>query len=211
VQNSAMPKLLLTAFEPFGGDTINPSQEIVRRLEGSHPDIATLVLPCAFDDALAVLDAALARLAPDVVIALGQAAERAEISVERIAVNLSDARIADNAGRQPVDTPVVADGPPAYFSTLPVKAIIAALNDAGIPAAQSLSAGSFVCNHVFYGLAHRIAAGTGPRSGGFIHLPCLPEQAASGRPGMALETMLAGVQLAIETALAEAQPPASRR
>lgn len=204
-----MPKLLLTAFEPFGGDAINPSQEIVRRLEGSRPDVATLVLPCVFDDALSALDDALARHAPDVVIALGQAADRAEINVERIAVNLSDARIADNAGKQPIDSPVIADGPPAYFSTLPVKAIVAALNGAGIPAALSLSAGSFVCNHVFYGLAHRIAAGGGPRRGGFIHLPCLPEQATPGRPGMALETMLAGVQLAVETTLA--QPPASRR
>jgi len=203
-----MIRLLVTGFEPFGNDAVNPSEEIVHRLEGWWSDVATLVLPCRFDHALDALDDTLARTRAEVVIALGQASGRTEIAVERIAINLNDARIADNAGCQPIDEPVIAGGPPAYFSTLPVKAVVAALNDAGIPAALSLSAGSFVCNHVFYGLAHRIAAGVGPRRGGFIHLPCLPEQAAPDRPGMALETMLAGVKLAIETALAH---PASRR
>jgi pyroglutamyl-peptidase len=163
-------RVLVTGFEAFGPHDENPTQIVVQALHG-WGDLATVVLPCDFRRALPALEAAIDGCGPQLVVCLGFAARRTEVSVERVALNLIDARIADNAGHRPVDEPVLAGGPPAYFSTLPVKAIAQALNDAAIPAAVSLSAGSFVCNQVFYGLAHRIAQGRGPRQGGFIHLP----------------------------------------
>lgn len=195
--------LLLTGFAPFGGEALNPSWEAVRRLDGERlgdlPVVAAQ-LPTEFGAALRVLDELLERHRPTLVVAVGQAGGRAELSLERIAINVDDARIPDNAGRQPIDEPVVAGGPAAYFSTLPIKAMTRALRDAGIPAAVSQTAGTFVCNHVVYGLLHRLQ-GTGVR-GGFIHIPYLPTQAAAqpGAPSMALETLIAGLRLAITCA-----------
>jgi pyroglutamyl-peptidase len=200
------PRVLVTGFEPFGGESCNASIEVARALEGESIGGAHIVvaeLPCVFGGAFAALEAALQRWQPVLVVALGQAAGRGEISVERIAVNLRDARIADNAGAQPVDVPVVAGGPAAHFSSLPVKAIVLALREAGIPAGLSMSAGSYVCNDVFYALQHRLRALPGVR-GGFIHLPLLPQQQAAqqaGAPSLALESMVAGIRLAIATAL----------
>jgi pyroglutamyl-peptidase len=147
------------------------------------------------------LDEALAATSPVLVLALGLAAGRAEISVERVAINVDDARIPDNAGAQPVDLPVVADGPAAWFSTLPVKAIVAALRHAGLPAAVSQTAGTFVCNHVFYGLQHRLA-GSGVRSG-FIHVPLIEAQASAhpGLPTLPLDDLVRGVRTALRVAL----------
>jgi len=199
-----MKTVLLTGFEPFGGETINPSWELARALDGQliagHLVHARL-LPCVFGEALAGLDQALAELKPALVLALGQAGGRSELSLERVAINVDDARIADNAGAQPVDCPVVADGPAAYFTTLPIKAMVAGLRDAGLPAGVSQTAGTFVCNHLFYGLQHALR-GTSVRSG-FMHIPLLPEQAARlpGQPSMALASMTAGVRLALELAL----------
>jgi len=195
--------LLLTGFAPFGGETLNPSWEAVRRLDGERlgdlPAVAAQ-LPTEFGAALRVLDELLERHRPTLVVAVGQAGGRAELSLERIAINVDDARIPDNAGRQPIDEPVVAGGPAAYFSTLPIKAMTRVLRDAGIPAAVSQTAGTFVCNHVFYGLQHRLQ-GSGVR-GGFIHIPYLPAQAAAqpGVPSMALETLIAGLRLALTCA-----------
>lgn len=195
--------LLLTGFAPFGGETLNPSWEAVRRLDGERlgdlPVVAAQ-LPTEFGAALRVLDELLERHRPTLVVAVGQAGGRAELSLERIAINVDDARIPDNAGRQPIDEPVVAGGPAAYFSTLPIKAMTRVLRDAGIPAAVSQTAGTFVCNHVFYGLQHRLQ-GSGVR-GGFIHIPCLPAQAAAqpGAPSMPLETLIAGLRLALTCA-----------
>lgn len=195
--------LLLTGFAPFGGETLNPSWEAVRRLDGERlgdlPVVAAQ-LPTEFGAALRVLDELLERHRPTLVVAVGQAGGRAELSLERIAINVDDARIPDNAGRQPIDEPVVAGGPAAYFSTLPIKAMTRVLRDAGIPAAVSQTAGTFVCNHVFYGLQHRLQ-GSGVR-GGFIHIPYLPAQAAAqpGAPSMALETLIAGLRLALTCA-----------
>lgn len=199
--------VLLTGFEPFGGERVNTSWQVAQALDGrsigGHVVVAAC-LPCAFGAALAALDEALARGAgPALVIALGQAAGRSDFSVERVAINVDDARIADNAGLQPVDRPVVAGAPAAYFSTLPIKAVVAALRAAGLPASVSQSAGTFVCNHVFYGLMHRLAARPGVR-GGFIHLPLLPEQAARapGQPSLPLATLVQGLETAIACALA---------
>jgi len=198
------PRILLTGFEPFGGDPVNPSALVGRALHGqrvAHATVHAVELPCVFGRALQVLDAALAAHSPVFVLALGLAAGRGEISVERVALNIDDARIPDNAGAQPVDVPVVADGPAAWFSTLPIKAIVAALRQAGLPAAVSQSAGTFVCNHVFYGLQHRLA-GSGVRSG-FVHVPLLDAQAADHPrlPTLPLEVLVRGVRIALEVAL----------
>lgn len=194
--------LLLTGFEPFGGDDLNPSGEIARALDGREiggARVAGVVLPCAFGDALVALDDALVRHRPVVVLALGQADGRVDCSIERVAINVDDARIPDNRGRSPVDRPVVAGGPAAYFSTLPIKAMRAGLRAAGYPASISQSAGTFVCNHVFYGLQHRLA-GRGVASG-FMHVPLLPQQAAASGAGQAslpLALQVEAVALALE-------------
>ena len=199
-----MRTVLLTGFEPFDQDTINPSWEAVRLLDGvllsDDVRIVARLLPCAFAEAPARLTEFLAQLAPEMVIAVGLASGRADLSVERVAINLNDARIPDNQGLQPIDTPVVAQGPAAYFSTLPIKAMVRAIKAAGIDASVSHTAGTFVCNQVFYSLQHALA-GSGVRSG-FIHIPTLPQLAQeSGVPSMALETMVQGLRIALITAL----------
>lgn len=196
----AAAKILLTGFEPFGGETVNPTAGIVGRLHGTRiggHEVVGVVLPCVFGDAVARLQTALRRTAPRLVICLGQAGGRAEITPERVAINVDDARIPDNAGRQPVDVPVVPGGPAAYWSTLPVKAIVAALRKQGIPAAVSQTAGTFVCNHVFYALMHMLRRRRAVRAG-FIHVPWLPAQ---GKPALPLATMTNAVARAAEVAL----------
>lgn len=182
--------VLVTGFEPFGGEALNPSGAVAQALHGQQIGgcpVVGQVLPCAFATAPPALHAALRRHRPRAVLALGLAGSRSAISFERVAINWVDARIADNAGAQPVDVPVRPGAPHAYFTGLPVKALIARLQAQGLPAELSFSAGSFVCNQVFYALMH--AARRWPRlhgaPAGFIHLPPLPEQAAAhpaGRP-----------------------------
>ena len=172
-------RILVTGFEPFGGQSLNPSWEVARALHGLQLQGAQVVavqLPCVFAQALPALQNALAQHTPDIVLALGQAEGRCDLSVERIAINVMDARIPDNAGAQPIDVPVIAGGPASYFSTLPIKSLVAGLRASGFPASVSQTAGTFVCNQVFYALQHTLA-GQGVHSG-FVHLPLLPEQAA---------------------------------
>jgi pyroglutamyl-peptidase len=159
-----------------------------------------LVLPCTFDGAIATLLRALDATRPRIVLALGLAAGRHGFSLEQVAINLVDARIADNAGAQPIDVAVVERGPAAHFTTLPVKPMASALRAAGFEASVSYSAGTFVCNHVFYGLQHALRRRRSARSG-FMHLPCLPAQ-AEGRPCLALAAQIEGVRIALDTALA---------
>jgi pyroglutamyl-peptidase len=164
IRAAARAPILLTGFEPFGGEVVNPSWQVARALDGrtvGGVPVVACELPCVFGAALRVLDEALAAHAPVLVLALGQAAGRSAFTPERVAINVDDARIPDNAGAQPVDRPVVPGGPAAYFTTLPVKAMVAALRAAGLPAQVSQTAGTFVCNHVFYGLMHRLARPTG--------------------------------------------------
>jgi pyroglutamyl-peptidase len=200
--------ILLTGFEPFDQDAINPSWEAVRALDGWRIEGATVHarrISCVFGAALRELDAAIDELRPQLVIAVGQAGGRSEITPERVAINIDDGRICDNAGCQPIDEPVVAGAPVGYFSSLPIKAIVRDLRAAGIPAAVSNSAGTFVCNHLFFGLMHRIATRPVPGlRGGFIHIPYLPEQAAplSGMPSMSLDSVIAALRIAIGTSLA---------
>lgn len=207
---AAAPRILLTGFEPFDRDSVNPAWEVARALQGWSCEgalVQAAQLPCAFGAALRRLDEVLADgPVPVLVVALGLAGGRTDITPERIAINMDDARIPDNAGAQPVDLAVDPAGPAAYFSTLPIKAIVAALRTQGLPASVSNSAGTFVCNHVFYGLMQRLAtrpALAGVR-GGFVHLPALPEQAARqpGLPSLALATQVDALRTLLRTALA---------
>ncbi len=198
--------ILLTGFEPFDGETINPAWEAVKALDGC--DIApgfrlvSRQLPCVFHQSLAALDAILDDLQPVLVIAVGQAGGRVDIALERVAINLDDARIPDNAAQQPVDKPVVEGAPAAYFSTLPIKAMLLALREGGIPASVSQTAGTFVCNHLFYGLMHALRDSSQARAG-FVHIPYLPEQAARfpGAASMSAEQVTAALRIMASTAL----------
>jgi pyroglutamyl-peptidase len=200
-----LPVVLITGFDAFAGESENPSWEAVSRLEGEviagHRVIARR-LPVEFGGALNLLRGAIVELDPALVLCIGQAGGRAQLSLERVAINLDDARIPDNAGASPVDEPVVADGPAAYFATLPVKAMLCALRDAGIPAEISQTAGTYVCNHAFYGLMHALRDRPATR-GGFIHIPYSPAQAARhpGAPSLPVETVVAALRIAVLTAL----------
>jgi pyroglutamyl-peptidase len=199
-----LPTVLLTGFDPFGGDALNPSWQAVaalhRKRVAGHRIVAAQ-LPTVFGASVLELARLLREHRPAVVICVGQAGGRAAISLERVAINVDDARIPDNAAAQPVDTPVVADGPAAYFSSLPIKAMLRALQRAGIAAEVSQTAGTFVCNHVFYGLMHELATRRGFKHtrGGFVHVPWLPGQ---GSPHMATDELVRGLRVAIAAALA---------
>lgn len=197
-----MKTILLTGFEPFGGESLNPSEEICRQLHGTvvarHQVVGGL-LPCVFGAAIKELKHLIKLHDPALVVCLGQAGGRAEITPERVAINVDDARIADNAGQQPVDRPVVKGGPAAYWSTLPIKAVAQTLRKRGIPAAISQTAGTFVCNHVFYGLMHELHGRPRIR-GGFIHVPYLPEQ-TTDKPSLPLDTMVKGIATALEVSV----------
>ena len=159
-------------------------------------------LPTVFGESVRVLRALLQRHRPALVLCTGQAGGRNGFSIERVAINVDDARIADNAGAQPVDTPVIAGAPDAYFTTLPIKAMLLSLLEAGIDAQVSQTAGTFVCNHVFYGLMHLIATERPDLRGGFVHLPCLPEQVtATGGPSMGLDTLARAVEVVVRTTI----------
>ena len=204
--------VLLTGFEPFDGAASNSSADavaIVASRWSSPVRLITAVLPVAFDAAPHELDRLVAEHSPDLVIATGLANGRAAITPERIAVNLADARIPDNSGAQPLDLPLDETGSSAYFSGLPVKAIVARLAAEGIPAALSQTAGTFVCNALMYRLM-RLVAGTGIRAG-FIHLPCSPELAfGTGEPFLETKTIARALELAIEVSC-ESHPHAPIR
>jgi pyroglutamyl-peptidase len=203
-RRGAADVVLVTGFEPFGGDTVNPSWEACERLPGEIAGlrVETCRVPCEFRRAIEVVVEAIERHRPALVVCLGLAAGRTHMGVERVAINVDDARIADNAGARPVDEPVAPSGPPAYFATLPVKAMVAAMRGAGVPAEVSNSAGTYVCNHLMYGVLHFLAS-TGRRArAGFIHVPSAEGQALDqrGAPSMAIATMVRGLEAAIAAA-----------
>ncbi|WP_343076217.1 pyroglutamyl-peptidase I [Natronoglycomyces albus] len=176
-----MPKVLLTGFEPFGGEQTNPSWEAVElACERLSLPTTAVELPVSFADSALQLREAIATAQPDLVLCLGQAAGRAALTIERVALNLIDAPIPDNAQAQPIDEPVVAQGPAAYFAALPVKACVEASRAVGVPAAASLTAGTYVCNSTFYYLSHLIATEYPSLKGGFIHVPLSPKQGIDG-------------------------------
>lgn len=189
-------RILLTGFEPFGNATTNPSAEIVKQI--SIENVFTAILPVAYTKSAEHLLALIAEHNPDVVICLGQAEGRTQITPEKVAINLDDARLADNEGVLRSDVKILEGGPDAYFSTLPVKEIVEAIKAKGVPAAVSLSAGAFLCNHVFY-VAQNKFAGTNVRSG-FVHVPLMDSQAPEfpGLPTMPLDQMVTAVRAMLE-------------
>lgn len=197
-----MLRVLVTGFAPFGGEAVNPSERAALALAAEPPDgivVGAAVLPVTYAGALPALRAAIACHDPDVVLAMGLAGGRPHIAVERIAINIDDARISDNDGASRIDAPVVPGGPAAYFATIPIKAIAAAIRATGVPAAVSQSAGTFLCNHIFYQSCHLAAVERPGLRTGFLHLPWLPEQALdrAGEPSMALPTILRGLHAAL--------------
>lgn len=189
-----MKRLLITGFDPFGGGRVNPSWEAVKRLPdrvGGY-ELCKLGIPTVFSLAAELVLEEAARFQPDVILCVGLAGGRDAVTPERIAVNIRDARIPDNAGFQPGGEPVVPEGPAAYFSTVPVREMAQAIRDAGIQAAVSNTAGTFVCNDVLYTLLYKYD-GTGVRVG-FIHVPRLPEQ---GEPSLPLEKTAEALTAAI--------------
>lgn len=196
--------VLLTGFEPFGGEEANPSWDAVSLVAQAPPDgldITAVRLSCVYGTALDELRAAVERTDPRLVLCVGQAGGRTGLAVERVAVNVDDARIPDNAGNQPVDEPVVPGGPVAYFASLPVKACVEAVRAAGLPAAVSQTAGTFLCNHVFYGLAHLIATERPALRGGFVHVPFAPHQVTDkAEPSMSVGDIARGLGAVLSTA-----------
>lgn len=195
-------RILVTGFEPFGGETINPSWEAVKLLPDKIEDaeIIKLEIPTVRYRALDVIENAIVTYNPDVVLSIGQAGGRPDITVERIGINIDDFRIPDNEGTQVTDEPIEANGPAAYFVTLPVKAMVQNIKDKGIPASVSNTAGTFVCNHVIYGVSHMIATKYPGKRSGFIHIPYLPQQVIDKpqMPSMSIENLVLGLSAAIE-------------
>ncbi len=195
-------KILLTAFEPFGGDTVNPAQEAVALIpaEVAGAQIVKVDVPVVFGKSIETVRQAMAREKPDAVLCIGQAGGRIGMTPERVAINVDDGRIPDNEGNQPVDQPIFADGAPAYFATLPVKAMVTAIREAGIPASLSNTAGTYVCNHLMYGVLYHIAKSFPGMKGGFMHVPFLHEQVMN-RPGTASLSkadIVRGIEAALE-------------
>lgn len=204
----SVPTVLLTGFAPFGDDPGNPSWEAARALDGTRVRGHRVVARCLsveFGRSLRELRAAMREFKPAAVVCVGLAAGRPQVAIERVAINVDDARIPDNAGATPVDVPVVAGGPAAYFATLPIKAILVALRNAGIPAGISQTAGTYVCNHVFYGLMHALRR-TPKVRGGFIHVPYAPADAARhpGAPSLSLDLTTEALRIALRETLASA-------
>ncbi|HOO63086.1 MAG TPA: pyroglutamyl-peptidase I [Synergistaceae bacterium] len=195
-------KILVTGFDPFGGDPINPAFEAVRKLPKmiAGAEIEILEVPTVFHKSIQAVTEALDKGSFDAVLLVGQAGGRFALTPERVAINLDDARIKDNEGNQPIDVPVIPEGPAAYFSTLPIKAMVENIRKQGLPAKVSNTAGTFVCNHLMYGVLHHIAAKNLPLRGGFIHVPFLPEQVVErdNTPAMGLEDMAKGLEAAVE-------------
>lgn len=195
-------KILLTAFDPFGGEQINPAQEAVRIVsdEICGATIVKLTVPTVFARAIGVVMEAIKSEKPDAVLLIGQAGGRSAITPERVAINISDARIADNEGHTPVDEPIKKDGPAAYFSTLPIKKMVEAIRAEGLPASVSNTAGTFVCNHLMYGVLDYLSSELPGTVGGFMHVPFAPEQTAkqaAPAPSMSIADITRGIEAAL--------------
>ena len=199
-------KILVTGFDPFGGEKINPAIESVKRLPDTiaGAEIVKLEIPTIIFKSLDKIDEAISRENPDFILSIGQAGGRSDITVERIGINCDDCRIPDNGGNQPIDEKIYADGPDAYFSALPIKAMVENIKKAGIPASISDSAGTFVCNHVLYGVRYICETKYPGKKSGFIHIPFMTEQCVGRRntPCMSLDDIVRGLTAAIE-AIAE--------
>lgn len=194
-------KILLTAFDPFGGHGINPALEAVKQI-GSQVEGVQIIkaeIPTVFGAAIQAAEQAICRSQPDAVLCIGLAGGSTALSVERVAINIDDACISDNQGNQPIDEPIVPDGPAAIFSTLPIKGMVSAIRKAGLPAEISNSAGTFVCNHLMYGVLYYIQKNRLNVRAGFMHVPCTPQLTVNqpDRPSMALDDIVRGIEAAI--------------
>lgn len=200
-----MRKVLLTGFDPFGRDTINPALEVVKQLDGLVVDdieLIALEVPTVFQKSIKVVQEGIEKHTPDVVICVGQAGGRKQITPERVAINIDDARIPDNEGNQPIDEPIVEGGPAAYWTTLPIKKMVQQMRRVGVPATVSNTAGTFVCNHLFYGMMHYLHEQAPHVRGGFIHIPFIPEQILDkSAPSMSLDLIVKGIKIAAITAV----------
>ena len=194
-------KLLLTAFDPFGGDPVNPALEAVKLVSGTvgAVQVVKLEVPTVFGRSIDTVAKAIKAEKPDAVLCIGQAGGRFDLTPERVAINLDDARIKDNEGNQPIDVPIFEDGAPAYFSTLPIKAMVQNMRNAGLPASVSNTAGTFVCNHLMYGVLYTLAKSYPGVRGGFMHVPFIPSQVVNrpSVPSMNLQDIAKGIEAAI--------------
>ena len=196
-----MKKILVTGFDPFGGERINPAREAVMCLPDTIGNcaIAKLEVPTVFGRAAETVLLAAEALRPDAILCVGQAGGRSAVTPEVVGINLREASIPDNAGNRPVNMPVIPDAPAAYFATLPVRDMVAAVQEKGIPCGLSYSAGAFVCNDLLYTLLHHYR--DTDTKVGFVHIPFLPEQAGEGVASMALETVVKALEVMIEVLL----------
>lgn len=195
-------KILVTGFDPFGGESINPALEAVKKISNNIDgvEIIKIEVPTVFKKSIDTLDKAMEEHKPDVVLCVGQAGGRFDITPEKVAINLDDARIKDNEGNNPIDELIFKDGETAYFSSLPVKAIVKSIKENNIPSSVSYSAGTFVCNHIMYGLLYLIDKKYKNVKGGFIHVPFIPSQVLEKKnmPSMALEDITKGLEFALK-------------
>lgn len=195
-------KILLTGFDPFGGEPVNPAEEAVKRVSDNirGAEVIKLTIPTVQTKSVKAIEEAIETHNPDIVISIGQAGGRFDITPERVAINMNDFRIKDNEGNQPTDEVIQEDGQPAYFTNLPVKAMVKHMNDNNIPATLSYTAGTFVCNHVMYGILYMIDKKYPNIKGGFIHIPYMTSQVIDKKntPFMSLDDIVKGLELAIE-------------
>ena len=194
-------KILLCAFDPFGGESINPALEAVKAAKIDGIELVKAEIPTVFYKSVEKVNAIIDEIKPDAIIMIGQAGGRAQITPERVAINISDASIDDNEGNRPCDEPIEAGAPAAYFSSLPIKDIVDRLKAENIPAAISNSAGTFVCNHLMYGVLRHIDKKGLQAVAGFIHIPYLPQQIENKQnmPFLPLETSVKAVEIAVKT------------
>lgn len=198
-----MKKILVTGFDPFGGEKVNPALEVIKLLPKKigENEVRILEIPTVYKKSLEKIEKEIENYSPDYILSIGQAGGRANISIERVAINIDDFRIKDNEGNQPIDENIFEDGENAYFSTLPIKAIQNELAKSNIPSSISNTAGTFVCNHVFYGVRYLIEKKFKGIKSGFVHIPYMPEQVIgkADTPSMSLDNILKGVIVIIET------------
>ena len=198
-------KVLVTGFDPFGGEPINPALEAVKAMKDTiaGAEIIKMQIPTVVGKSIEKIHQKMKELQPDLVISVGQAGGRFGVTPERVAINVTDARIPDNEGNQPIDEPIFPDGPAAYFSNLPVKAMVQAIKDAGYPSVLSNSAGTYICNHVMYGILYYIEKEFPNVRGGFIHVPYAPSQVVNkpSTPSMALADITASLEAAVAAAI----------
>lgn len=198
-------KVLITGFDPFGGESINPALEAVKALPDTiaGAEIIKLEIPTVFRKSLEKIEENIIKHSPDIVISIGQAGGRFGVTPERVAINIDDARIEDNEKNQPIDITIFEDGETAYFTNLPIKAMVKEMQDGGIPASVSNTAGTFVCNHIMYGALHFAATQQPSLKAGFVHIPYVPMQTVDKptMPSMSVADIVTGLTILIETGI----------